>query len=179
MALYSEYLDNPLLRNDFNALTAERKKQLKRISSLRGNHDILVFAADFSKGSLGGQTAISYPDILPITDQLSNLKGKHLDLVLETPGGFAEVTEDIVRLVRQKYDSFAVIVAGWAKSAGTILAMAADEVLMGPSSALGPIDAQLIWQNKQFSADALLEGVKKIDSSEKSVGEFRFGQFAK
>ena len=82
MGLYSEYLDNPSLRTDFNALTAERKKQLKRISRLRENHDILVFAADFGKGPLGGQTAISYPDILPITDQLSNLKGKHLDLVL-------------------------------------------------------------------------------------------------
>src|ERR1017187_7806542 len=78
-------------------------------------------------------------------------------LPLETPGGFADVTEDIVRLIRQKYDSFAVIIAGWAKSAGTILAMAADEILMGPNSALGPIDAQMFWQNRQFSADALLE----------------------
>ncbi|MGD0773993.1 MAG: Clp protease ClpP [Candidatus Solibacter sp.] len=107
---------------------------------------------------------------MPITDQLSNLKGKHLDLVLETPGGFADVTEDIVRLIRQKYDSFAVIIAGWAKSAGTILAMAADEILMGPNSALGPIDAQLIWNNKQFSADALLEGVKKIKQEVQDTG---------
>lgn len=133
------------------------KNSCERDSSLRGNRDILVFAADIGKGSLGGQTAISYPDILPITDQLSNLKGKHLDFFLETPGGFAEVTEDIVRLIRRQYDNFAVIVAGWAKSSGTILAMAADEILMGASSALGPIDAQLIWQNKQFSAEALLE----------------------
>jgi hypothetical protein len=173
MGLYGDYLDNPLLHNDFNALTAERKKQLNRISSLRGNRDVLVFATDISKaalGTLGGLLTISYADILPITDQLSNLKGKHLDLILETPGGFGEVTEEIVHLIRQQYESFAVIVAGWAKSAGTILAMAADEILMGPSSALGPIDAQLVWQNKQFSAEALLEGVKQIKDEVQRTG---------
>jgi hypothetical protein len=42
------------------------------------------------------------------------------------------------------------------------MAMGADEILMGPSSALGPIDAQLSWQGKQFSADALLQGMEKI-----------------
>ena len=42
------------------------------------------------------------------------------------------------------------------------MAMAADEILMGPTSALGPIDAQLFWQGKRFSADALLEGMEKI-----------------
>jgi len=173
MGLYSDYLDNPTLHNDFNALTAERKKQLNRISKLRGNRDVLVFATDISKGilgNLGGLLSIGYPDILPITDQLSNLKGKQLDLILETPGGFGEVTEDIVRLIRQRYESFAVVVAGWAKSAGTILAMAADEILMGPTSALGPIDAQLVWQNKQFSAEALLEGVKQIKEEVQKTG---------
>lgn len=42
------------------------------------------------------------------------------------------------------------------------MTMAADEILMGTASALGPIDAQLTWQGKVFSADALLEGLDKI-----------------
>jgi hypothetical protein len=64
-----------------------------------------------------------------------------------------------VRLLRGKYDNVAVIVPGTAKSAGTILAMGADEILMEPfASALGPIDAQL----RGFSVDALLTGMEKI-----------------
>jgi len=49
-----------------------------------------------------------------------------------------------------------------AKSAGTIMTMAGDEILMEPGSALGPIDAQLTWQGKTFSAQALLDGMQKI-----------------
>jgi ClpP class serine protease len=99
---------------------------------------------------------------LPFTDQLSNLKGKGLDLLLETPGGSGEVAEDLVKAMRGQYEDVAVIVPGYAKSAGTIMAMAADEILMGPHSGLGPIDAQILYQCKRFSADALLEGMEKI-----------------
>ena len=159
MGTYSEYLDQPLAGN-MELLNAERKKQLRQISKLRGDRDILLFAADLNKET--PLISISYVDILPISDQLANLKGTKLDLILETPGGAGEVAEDIVRMIRKKYDDVAVIVPGWAKSAGTIIAMAADEILMGPTSALGPIDAQLSWQGKRFSADALLEGMNKI-----------------
>jgi hypothetical protein len=40
--------------------------------------------------------------------------------------------------------------------------MAGDEILLEPVSALGPIDAQIQWQGKVFSAHALLEGMEKI-----------------
>jgi hypothetical protein len=165
MGAYTEYLDRQM---SFEQLSAERKGQLKRISELRGGRDVLVFAADLNKGT--PLISIGYPDILPIKDQLDNLSGAALDLILETPGGSGEVTEDIVRIVRARYDSVAVVVPGWAKSAGTILAMAADEILMGPASALGPIDAQLSWQGKVFSADALLEGMEKIKVEVVSTG---------
>lgn len=162
MGIYSEYLNNQDLVQNFELLTAERKKQLKRISDLRGR-EIVVFAADLNKiGIAGNAIAIGFGDLLPFTDQLANVHGTKLDILLETPGGSGEVAEEIVRLCRTKCDDLAVIVPGWAKSAGTILAMAADEIVMGPASALGPIDAQLAWQGKQFSADALLEGMEKI-----------------
>jgi ribosomal protein L44E len=91
-------------------------------------------------------------------------------MIIETPGGSGEVVEDIVRVLHAKYEEVAVIVPGWAKSAGTLLTMAADEILMGPSSALGPIDAQILWQGKRFSADALLEAFDKIKSEVNSTG---------
>lgn len=157
MGIYSEYLDQHL---DMAGLTAERKKQLRRISEIRGGRDVLVYAADMSTGD--APISIMYSDLLAINDQLSNLNGDKLDFILETPGGAGEIAEDIVRLLRGRYEELAVIIPGCAKSAGTILAMAGDEILMEPVSALGPIDAQISWQGKVFSADALLDGMEKI-----------------
>lgn len=157
MGFYSEYLDKHL---NFEDLTAERKKQLKRISELRDGRDILTYASDHQ--TKDPQVMIDYSDLLPFQDQISNLKGKSIDIILETPGGFAEVVEDLVNLVRSKYESVGIIIPGYAKSAGTIFAMAGDEILMGNISALGPIDAQMISNNKRFSAEAFLEGLEKI-----------------
>lgn len=165
MGIYGEYLDRQF---GFAELTEERKKQLQRISELRGGRDILVFAADLTKGN--APISIGYNDLLPINDQLSNLSGAALDFLLETPGGSGEVAEDIVRLLRGKYENIAVIVPGCAKSAGTIIAMSGNEILMEPASALGPIDAQISWQGKVFSADALLEGMEKIKEEVQDTG---------
>jgi hypothetical protein len=96
--------------------------------------------------------------------------GKAIDVILETPGGSGEVAEDVVRILRGRYEEVAFIVPGCAKSAGTIIAMAGDEILMGNISSLGPIDAQLSWQGKNFSADALIEGLEKIKDEVASSG---------
>jgi ClpP class serine protease len=42
------------------------------------------------------------------------------------------------------------------------MALGGHEILMGPGSALGPIDAQILQDGKQFSADALIEGLDRI-----------------
>jgi hypothetical protein len=156
MGVYSEYLDRDF---NFPDLTAERKKQLRRIQELRGDRDILVYAADVAKP---GPIQIGYDDLLPLKDQLANLSRKALDFLIETTGGSGEVAEDIVDLLRHKYKDVAIFVPGMAKSAGTIVVMSADEILMEPGSALGPIDAQLTQRGKTFSAHALLEGMKKV-----------------
>lgn len=166
MGIYSEYLDRKF---NFVELTAERKKQLKEISRLRGGRDILVYAADLN--SPQSPIRIDYTDLLPFKDQLEVLKGDALDLIIETPGGSGEVAEDIVELIRDKYDDFAVIVPGWAKSAGTLIVMASNEILMDHSSAVGPIDAQISWQGKWFSADALIEGFEKIKEEVDQTGK--------
>lgn len=165
MGVYSEYLDKQF---SFEELTNERKKQLARISSLRGR-DILVYASDVNSDV---PNSIDYSDELPFSDQLSNINTDDIDIILQTPGGLAEVVEDLVRFVREKHSNVGIIVPGMAKSAGTIFAMAADEILMGKVSSLGPIDAQIISNGKRFSADAFLEGLKKIckkTAEEKSI----------
>jgi len=166
---YSEYLNRGWTAPD---LEGERKLQLKRISQLREGRDILVIASDLTKALPNISTALDYSDILPVQDQLSALRGNAVDIILETPGGAAEVAEDIVRQIRAKYDRVGMIVPGWAKSAGTILAMAGDEILMGGISALGPIDPQIgFTTGKRFSADAFLEGLTKIKEEVQKAGK--------
>jgi len=167
MGYYTEYLDRHFTAQQ---LGEERKRQLKKISELR-NRDVLVFAADIDKANTPpALLSIGYSDLVPFHDQLSNLSGSKLDFVLETGGGSGEVAEDIVRSLHDKYSEVAAIIPGWAKSAGTIIAMAGDEILMEPASALGPIDAQLSWQGKVFSADALIEGMEKIKREVEQTG---------
>jgi len=157
MGVYSEYLDKAMSAPQ---LIAERKKMLKQISSIR-KRDVLVYAADFSKAQ-SAPISISYDDIVPVRDQLDNLKGKAVDVILETPGGSGEVAEDIVRMLWEKFESVSFIVPGMAKSAGTIIVMSGDEILMDEDSSLGPIDAQVAFEGRQFSAEAFLTGFEKI-----------------
>jgi hypothetical protein len=164
MGIFSEYLDRQFT---FEQLAAERKRQLKRIGEIR-SRDILAFAANLQKNQQ--PIAINYTDLLPFQDQISNLSGTKIDIILETPGGSGEIVEDIVKLLRSKYESIGVIVPGVAKSAGTIFTMGGDEILMEPASALGPIDAQIVYQGKVFSAHALLEGMKKITDEVTQTG---------
>jgi len=165
MGYYSDYLNMNL---DFGGLTDQRKVQLTKIAKLRGGRDIFIIAADLNMQD--PRTMIDYSDILAVEDQLQSLGGEAIDVIIETPGGYAEVAEDIVRRLRNKYNDIAYIIPGWAKSAGTILAMSGDEILMGPSSALGPIDAQMSWQGKAFSAGAMLDMFNKIKEEVNATG---------
>lgn len=166
MGLYTEYINKQLT---FEQVTKERKAQLQRISQLRGR-EIIVYASDSSKSN--APVSILPQDFMPFKDQLSFIKSNsELDIIIETPGGIAETVEDIVHVLRAKFDRLGIIIPGSAKSAGTIFAMAGDEILMGNSSALGPIDAQIVSNGKRFSADAFLDGLEKIKKEIAKTGK--------
>lgn len=155
--LYTEYLDAKL---NGEQLARERKKQLARIAKLR-KRDVFVYAADARK-SQHAEVRIVYDDLVAINDQLSVLSKKNVDVILETTGGLAEVAEDFVKQLRSRFDRVGFIIPGQAKSAGTIMVMSGDEILMEPASSLGPIDPQVTRQGKVFSAHAFLEGLERI-----------------
>jgi hypothetical protein len=67
-------------------------------------------------------------------------KVKKLDLVLRSTGGFAEFPWRIVSVLRAFCDEFEVIVPRSAMSGATHIAIAADNLVMGPLSALGSVD---------------------------------------
>ena len=157
MGIYSEYLSKNLT---YQQLTDERKKWLKKISELRSNRNIFVYASAVTKR---GDVAIDESDLIPFTDTVSSLDTtKGIDIILQTPGGSAETVEKMVRYLRGRFNHMAVIVPGMAMSAGTIFTMAANEILMGEISSLGPIDAQIPFNGRFLPAATIIDGVKEI-----------------
>jgi ClpP class serine protease len=65
-----------------------------------------------------------------------------LDIVLHTPGGVSFHGWQIARALKAHRGHKTVFVPYFAWSAGTIIALAADEIVMGQHAALGPIDTQ-------------------------------------
>jgi len=92
------------------------------------------------------------PDLLSIVDEdmqgmmevSYGLTGPKLDLILHSPGGSLEATEAIVTYLRSRFKHIRVIVPHLAMSAATMIACAADVVVMGKHSFLGPTDPQLL-----------------------------------
>jgi len=73
-------------------------------------------------------------------------------VVLTTPGGIIETVERIVHTLRSHYDELIVIVPDAAMSAGTVLSLSADRILMDNFSCLGPIDPQIERNGKLVPA---------------------------
>src|ERR1700674_4463666 len=66
-----------------------------------------------------------------------------LDLVLHTPGGLVLAALQIAKAVREHKGKVTIFVPHYAMSGGTLIALAADEIVMCDHSVLGPIDPQL------------------------------------
>lgn len=78
-----------------------------------------------------------------------------IDLVLHTPGGLALSASQIARAIKQHPAKVTVFVPHYAMSGGTLIALAADEIVMCPHSVLGPVDPQV----GKFPAASLLKVV--------------------
>ena len=75
-----------------------------------------------------------------------------LHMLLATPGGDGETAIRLVRQAQSRCRRLTVIVPDQAKSAGTLLALGANEILMSATSDLGPVDPQLQLRDGRFAA---------------------------
>lgn len=101
---------------------------------------------------------------------MRNVDSEKLDFYIETPGGRGEAAEEIVRFTRDKFENINFVVSGEAKSAGTILALSGDDILMTNSGSLGPIDAQVKIGRSTVSAHDYIEWVEQKRTEAESVG---------
>ncbi len=168
MGLFKEYIEAGI---NGPQLDIARRAQLKRIGELRQSA-VVTYAARIASLPQQVDISVSYDDILPFKDVLDGITGERVTVLLETPGGSGEVGRDMVELLHERFKHVTFLVPGMAKSTGTIMCLGGHEILMGPTSSLGPIDAQLLQDGKRFSADALLEGFKSIkEEVEKANGQ--------
>ncbi|NPA26205.1 MAG: hypothetical protein GXO36_01195 [Chloroflexi bacterium] len=66
-----------------------------------------------------------------------------IDLIIHTPGGLVLAAGQIARALKRHPAKVTVFVPHYAMSGGTLIALAADEIIMDPNAVLGPVDPQL------------------------------------
>ena len=126
----------------FKALNAERygrQTLIKKIQEKTKNHLICYVATQSS--SLTREDSIGFAEVLYNIPRNSSI-----DLLINSPGGDIDAAEKIVSMLRATVGKgiLRIIVPDFAKSAGTLIALAADKIVMSDSSELGPIDPQFV-----------------------------------
>jgi hypothetical protein len=144
--------------------------RLKYINQLHqlSNRAVIVYASGWLRaaGRSFPDYAVEGGDVHALMESCHAVQGRALDLVLHSPGGSATAAEQIVNYLRTQFDSIRVIVPLQAKSAATMIALGADEIVMGRFSELGPIDPQIFvpipgGQGRFAPAHAILRDFKR------------------
>jgi hypothetical protein len=149
----------------FHALESARytrQTQIRQIEEFTERRLIAYIGGPF--------TSITNFDIPPFVDLLDDVQsGEPLDLLLQTPGGDIDQAERMILLCRKRAGKapFRVIVPDSAKSAGTLIAISSDEIVMGEPSELGPIDPQVMITTASGEpmarpAQSFLDGLESI-----------------
>lgn len=105
-----------------------------------------------------------------------------IDILLHTPGGLVLAAEQIAHAIRKHPAKVTVFVPHYAMSGGTLLALAADEIVMDVNAVLGPVDPQL----GKYPAASILKAVAQkgrdkvddetlilADMARKAIGQVR------
>ncbi|MEN7432778.1 ATP-dependent Clp protease proteolytic subunit [Chromobacterium sp. TRC.1.1.SA] len=124
-----------------------RRKYLALLHKKTNRDTVIYFSAyNIQRSFLVPSAALSVnqEDIQGFMTSLHKLKGTQLDLIIHSPGGSSEAADQIVQYLRAKYNHIRAIIPQNAMSAATMLACAADEIVMGKHSAIGPIDPQIM-----------------------------------
>lgn len=127
-------------------LEASRQKLIAKIEKKRSSRVILL-AHRQETMSLLGFPILRY---ININDSEEVIRAIHmtdpempLDLVLHTPGGLVLASYQIAHAIKRHRGKVTVFVPHYAMSGGTLIALSADEIVMGEHAVLGPVDPQI------------------------------------
>jgi hypothetical protein len=163
MPTWSEILEElkPKTKGEPPQFDAVRKKYLARVHQLTGRN-VILYATKWMQGDAPpGFVSIVEEDLTGLMEVIHGLRGPNLDLILHSPGGSPGAAEALVCYLRSKFEHIRVIVPHMAMSAATMISCAADEIVMGKHSFLGPTDPQLMMPTgegiRAVPAQAILE----------------------
>lgn len=129
---------------------------------------LIVYATKWTEPATGippDMVSVADVDLQGFMEVAHGIKENELDLVLHSPGGSPAAAEACVQYLRARFKHIRVFVPHAAMSAATMMACAADEIVMGEHSFLGPIDPQLIMQTtlgpRAIPAQAILDQFEK------------------
>jgi Serine dehydrogenase proteinase len=146
----------------------QAKVQVGRLATLT-NQNVIFYASGFlQKPQVAGQfLSITAEDINGFMTCIHGMDcSKGLLLLLHTPGGSPDAAATIVSYLWSKFTKIEVLIPTYAMSAGTMIAMAGNNIIMGRQSQLGPTDPQLIMNNMPHSAHSIVE---QFDEAKKEI----------
>ncbi|HJX41884.1 MAG TPA: ATP-dependent Clp protease proteolytic subunit [Anaerolineales bacterium] len=153
----------PVIRQ--RMLEAARRRILRELEVKRHSRVIALIHRQETLALLGFPLA-RYIDITDSEDILRAIKLTDseipIDLVLHTPGGLVLAAEQIAYALSRHHSKVTVFVPHYAMSGGTLIAMAADEIVMDDNAVLGPVDPQL----GQSPAASVLRVLEQKDINE-------------
>jgi ClpP class serine protease len=119
---------------------AQRQALYKKIERARKSRVVAFLTGDRP----GMQTQIS-PDAVDLfVDHLDAIfPAKRISLILYTLGGSTMAAWNLVNMLRLFCDELEIIVPSKARSAGTLMCLGADKIVMTKQATLGPIDPSL------------------------------------
>jgi len=134
----------PVLRQ--RMLEGMRMRKIAALERKRGSRVILLVHRQETMRLLGFPV-MRYIDVNDSEEVLRAIQMTDpdvpLDIVLHTPGGLVLAALQIARAIRGHKGKVTVLVPHYAMSGGTLIALAADEIIMSPYAVLGPVDPQL------------------------------------
>ena len=121
----------------------------------------------YTAGANARRNAITVADVPALGEVLAQVGDcDSINLILESPGGDGPTAEKLVTMCRDFGKVFRVLVPNRAKSAATLMALGADQILMGYCSEIGPIDAQVPIGYAGFqqwvSAQTVIDAEKRL-----------------
>ena len=127
-----------------------RRKYIARLHQLTGRN-VIVYATKWTQGQVSDPESISITeeDMQGFMEVIHGLNpALNLDLIVHSPGGSAEVADAIVKYLRSRFTDIRVFIPQAAMSAASMLSCAANRIVMGRHSFMGPIDPQFILQTE-------------------------------
>lgn len=141
-------------------LVGRRRRSLEQISRARGATVITLIHRQETM-SLLGFPLVRYIDIDDAESTLRAIRatptGQPIEIILHTPGGLVVAARQIAAALADHDGRITAVVPHYAMSGGTLIALAADEIVMDAHAALGPVDPQL----GQYPAASILAAVER------------------